>query len=110
MIGTPYWMAPELITGDGYDEKVDIWSLGVVMFELLEGEPPYIDLPGTKALYLIISHGVASLRFPERFSDELKDFFAKATTRDAVLRPDASTLLQVSICPEFDHYLLLSSI
>ena len=56
-IGTPYWMAPELIRGLEYDGKVDVWSTGITCLEMCDGEPPLMDQPPLRALLLITTQG-----------------------------------------------------
>jgi len=97
LIGTPYWMAPELISGSENGEGVDVWSLGIVLYELLEGHPPYIDIPGTKALFLIMAHGIPPLRNPERFSSCIKDFLEQCLTKDVSMRAASDDLLKHSL-------------
>jgi p21-activated kinase 1 len=89
-------MAPELIQGKQYDAKIDIWSLGVLIFEMAQNNPPYIEHPPLKALYLIVSNGLPSLQDPDRFSEQFKDFLKLCTTMNPILRPDAESLLKVS--------------
>jgi len=73
-IGTPYWEAPEVITGDKYGPKVDIWSIGVMALEMAEGEPPYLDLPPLTALRLIIIDGIPPLHNQDAWSQDFKDY------------------------------------
>jgi hypothetical protein len=92
-IGTPYWEAPEVITGDSYDTKVDIWSLGIMIMEMAEGEPPYMDLPPLTALRLIVVDGIPPLN-DAKWSQDLRDFISACLTVKVDRRPSASELLR----------------
>eukprot|EP01097_Dermamoeba_algensis_P010557 TRINITY_DN7874_c0_g1_i1.p1 TRINITY_DN7874_c0_g1~~TRINITY_DN7874_c0_g1_i1.p1 ORF type:complete len:504 (-),score=143.35 TRINITY_DN7874_c0_g1_i1:224-1735(-) len=93
IVGTPYWMAPELIRGEPYDTKVDIWSLGIILIEMIEGEPPFMELPPLKALFIISTKGVPPLKEKEKYSDELNDFLSQCLQMDAEKRPEAEALI-----------------
>jgi len=68
--GTPYYMAPELIQRSDYGEKVDIWSVGISVVELMTGTPPINTLDPLKALEVILTKGVVGLK-GKKFSDEI---------------------------------------
>jgi len=93
VIGTPYWMPPEIISGQEYGTKVDIWSLGIMVMEMTEGEPPYMDYPPLRALFLISTKGIPKLKHEEKWSRELVDFLARCLLIDADQRASAVTLL-----------------
>jgi len=92
VVGTPYWMAPELIRGHEYGIKVDVWSLGIMLMEMVEGEPPYMEFPPLRALFLITTKGVPPLQNPNDWSPELIDFYSKCL-QDVESRPTAEELL-----------------
>jgi len=94
IVGTPYWMAPELIRGQEYGVKVDIWSLGIMIMEMAEGDPPYMEFPPLRALFLITTKGIPDLKEPNKWSASFRDFVALCLEKDADKRPDADALLE----------------
>lgn len=95
VVGTPYWMAPELIRGQQYSFPVDIWSLGIMCREMAEGEPPFVDLPPMRALIKIVSEdGIPEISNIDQRSPEFLDFLDRCLKRDPQMRSTAESLLQ----------------
>ncbi|MES1913896.1 MAG: hypothetical protein MHM6MM_006044 [Cercozoa sp. M6MM] len=94
VIGTPYWMAPEVLRESSYDAKADIWSLGITAIEMAVGDPPHTNVHPMRAIFMIPNKPPPTLPEPHRWSANFRDFVAKCCVKDPEKRPSASTLLR----------------
>lgn len=94
-IGTPHWMAPEVIQESRYDGKVDVWALGVSAIEMAEGLPPRSTVHPMRVLFMISIEPAPMLEDKEKWSLVFHDFVAKCLTKEPRLRPTALEMLKV---------------
>jgi len=98
VVGSPYWMAPEVITvhkdttKEGYDRKADIWSLGITAIELAEGQPPLFEIASLRVIFLIPTKDSPLLKEQDKWSKEFHDFLKLCLNKDPNLRPNAKEL------------------
>ncbi|WAR53920.1 hypothetical protein PtB15_3B429 [Puccinia triticina] len=92
VVGSPYWMAPEVVDQSGATTASDIWSVGCVVIELLEGKPPYYFLDPMPALFRIVNDDCPPL--PESASPIARDFLLQCFQKDQNLRISAKKLLK----------------
>jgi len=98
-IGTPYWMAPEVVMCETmkdtpYDYKADIWSLGITLIEMAQIEPPHHELNPMRVLLKIAKSDPPALLSPSKWSVEFRDFLKTALDKSPETRPSAAQLLE----------------
>ena len=93
VIGTPHWMAPEVLMSDDYNELADIWSLGITAYELAVGEPPHAKLHSMRAALKIPMSAPPTLPDPAHWSEQFHSFLRKCLVKDFHTRPSAIDLL-----------------
>ena len=93
-VGTPCWMAPEVVTGKQYDASADIWSFGITAIELAQGRAPRSRLDPHKVLLMTVTESPPQLERnggPHKYSKEFADIVAMCLTKDPTKRPTASS-------------------
>eukprot|EP01118_Nematostelium_gracile_P009644 TRINITY_DN3259_c0_g1_i3.p1 TRINITY_DN3259_c0_g1~~TRINITY_DN3259_c0_g1_i3.p1 ORF type:complete len:806 (-),score=206.07 TRINITY_DN3259_c0_g1_i3:15-2150(-) len=94
--GSPYWIAPEVMTSEDYNNRVDVWSLGITAIELAEKVPPYYNYLPFRAMFLIgdLKKPAPTLSQPEKWSKEFKDFIGRCLVKDPTKRASVEELLK----------------
>ena len=93
-VGTPYWMAPEVINQDAYSVEADVWSVAATAVEIAEGAPPYCEQPPFVALDLIATRGFPGMRYKSHFTKDFVDFVNKCSKMNPKERAKVSELLE----------------
>ncbi|KAK9511696.1 hypothetical protein O3M35_000308 [Rhynocoris fuscipes] len=94
LVGTPYWMSPEVISRLLYGPEVDIWSLGIMVIEMVDGEPPFFNEPPLQAMRKIRDMAPPKLKNTHKVSGRLQGFLERLLVRDPQQRATAAELLQ----------------
>ncbi|XP_069773366.1 serine/threonine-protein kinase PAK 4-like [Narcine bancroftii] len=93
LVGTPYWMAPEVIARLPYGPEVDIWSLGIMVMEMVDGEPPYFSDNPVEAMKMLRDNPPPKLKLEHKVSPILRDFLGHMLIHEAMQRATSAELL-----------------
>ncbi|KAI7864993.1 kinase-like domain-containing protein [Spinellus fusiger] len=102
MRGTVFWMAPEVVRGRKYNAKIDIWSLGCTVIEMLTGKHPWVDFHSVATIFQLGNEQAPPL--PSNISDEARSFLNKCLTIEAEDRPTAAELLKDPFVQEYPDF------
>ena len=102
--GSPYWMSPQVALNADYNEKTDIWSLGITCIEMIEGDPPYSQLKPRFAIEKIGKDPPSADKLLKggNYSEEFKDFVRKCLEINQYKRPNAKELLKHNFIKKFN--------
>ena len=92
VVGSPFWMAPEVIRESHYDGRADVWSLGITVIEMAEGAPPHSNLNPLRAIFVIPTKPAPTLADPDNWSPEMLDFVRCCCQKDPSQRHDSALL------------------
>jgi len=92
-VGSPLYMAPEVILKTGYNFKADTWSLGITLIEMAEGKPPNTDITNMTALLELPKRPPPKLKNQKMWTPSFNDFLSKCFTKDPAQRPSALDML-----------------
>lgn len=92
VVGSPFWMAPEVIREYHYDGRADVWSLGITLIEMAEGQPPHSNLNPLRAIFVIPNRPAPTLADPDWWSPEMLDFVRCCCQKDPNQRQDSALL------------------
>jgi len=93
-IGTPHWMAPEVIQSSSYDGKVDVWALGITAIEMAEQYPPRWRVNPNRVIFMVVRDPAPHLAEPKEWTLSFQDFISQCLTKDPKSRPTTRLLQQ----------------
>ncbi|KAG5898728.1 hypothetical protein JTB14_020922 [Gonioctena quinquepunctata] len=110
-LGSPSWMAPEIINSEnGYDGRVDVWSIGITAIELGEGKAPFQEMNPTRALFQIVTNPPPSLKKLASWSENYHDFISECLVKNYEYRPYIMEIIEhpfLEQVPENNYHLSL---
>jgi len=93
-IGTPHWMAPEVIQSSSYDGKVDVWALGITAIEMAERYPPRWRVNPNRVIFMVVRDPAPHLADPSAWTLSFQDFISQCLMKDPKSRPTTRLLQQ----------------